>query len=66
MLIETHIQLKNEIRPYIFNPELALYIDPEGILFAHEVYRRFAPGAYEQFVTTMKSLNMEDVLPKEP
>ena len=64
MLIETHIQLKNEVRPYIFNPENVMHIDEDGILFAPNVYRMFPAGEYDRLREQLVKLDMEDVLPK--
>jgi len=36
-----------------FNPENVLYIDPEGVLFAKDVYRQFAEGEYESVMITL-------------
>jgi len=41
------MQLTNEDRLYVFNPYNVLYIDPDGVLFAKDVYRRFVAGEYE-------------------
>lgn len=53
MLVSAYFQLKNEDRLYIFNPENVLYIDPEGVLFAKDVYRMFAAGEYESVMITL-------------
>jgi len=47
MLVSAYMQLTNEDRLYVFNPYNVLYIDPDGVLFAKDVYRRFVAGEYE-------------------
>lgn len=53
MLVSAYFKLKHEDRLYVFNPENVLYIDPDGVLFAPDVYRMFAEGEYEQVLTTL-------------
>lgn len=47
MLVSAYFRLKNEDRQYLFSPMNVLYIDPDGVLFAKDVYRMFADGEYE-------------------
>ena len=56
MLVSAYMQLKNEDRLYVFNPHTVLYIDPEGVLFAPNVYRKFADGEYENVMIQLNEL----------
>jgi hypothetical protein len=48
---------------YTFNPENVLYIDPDGVLFAKDVYRQFVAGEYENVMIAIDEQldNVNDV-----
>ena len=55
MLVSAYFKLKTEDRLYVFNPENVLYIDPDGVLFAKDVYRMFAQGEYEKLLEKLSN-----------
>jgi hypothetical protein len=63
MLVNAFFSLRNEDRMYTFNPENVLYIDPDGVLFAKDVYRQFVAGEYENVMIAIDQQldNVNDV-----
>jgi hypothetical protein len=55
MLVSAYFKLKTEDRLYVFNPENVMYIDPDGVLFAKDVYRMFAQGEYENVLEKLSN-----------